>query len=257
VQINGEYMPLLYVASGQVSFQCPKLDPGTPMSLVVEGNTGLSAPLSSTMQFATPGIFSLDASGRGQGAILIANTPNLAMTPVNGIPSHPATPGGFISIYATGLGATNIAVPLGTASPVQPLAQATAPVEVFVDGQKAEVTFAGLAPGFIGLYQVDAQLPSSVTLGPIVPLQIAVHLPNGAVVSSNAVTIAVAAVGNWLSVAVLGSLPIFTASLRSWWEERRYGSKRREIASRAEHRQAGKLDPSRNEGEYHYPVRTR
>ncbi len=196
VQINGDYVPLFYAASEQVNFECPQLAPGTPISLVVESNTGSSPALASTVQFATPGIFSLDGSGTGQGAILIANSPNVAMMPVSGIPSQPATPGGLISIYGTGLGGTDVAVPPGSPAPVQPLAYATATVDASVGNQQAEVTFAGLAPGFAGLYQVNVQLPASVPLGASIPVQIAVQLPNGAIVNSNVVTIAIAAASN-------------------------------------------------------------
>jgi uncharacterized protein (TIGR03437 family) len=148
------------------------------------------------MNFATPGIFTLDGSGKGQGAILIANTGKLAMPPVAGIPGQLAAPGGWVSIYATGLGATDVNVPTGAPAPLKPLAKVTAPLDVLVDGQKAEVNFAGLAPGYNGLYVVNAQVPASASPGNAVPVQIAVHLPDGTVALSNSVTIGIAPAGN-------------------------------------------------------------
>ncbi len=72
----------------------------------------------------------------------------------------------------------------------------TAPLDVLVDGQKAEVNFAGLAPGYNGLYVVNAQVPASASPGNAVPVQIAVHLPDGTVALSNSVTIGIAPAGN-------------------------------------------------------------
>ena len=196
VKVNGTYLPVLYAAESVANFQCPQLAPGDSVSLTIESDTGTSSSLASQMQFATPGIFTLDGSGKGQGAILIANTAKIAMTPAAGIPGQPATPQGWISIYATGLGATDVAVQEGAPAPSKPLARVKAPVDVLVDGQTAKVTFAGLAPGYAGLYVVNAQVPAAVLPGNAVSVQIAVHLPGGTVALSNLVTIAVAAAGN-------------------------------------------------------------
>jgi len=59
-------------------------------------------------------------------------------------------------------------------------------VEATVGGKAAVVHFAGLAPGYVGLYQVNVQIPESVTSGPAVPL---VLYQNG--VPSNTVTLGI------------------------------------------------------------------
>jgi uncharacterized protein (TIGR03437 family) len=56
---------------------------------------------------------------------------------------------------------------------------------VLIDGQPATLLWAGLAPGFVGLYQVNAQVPATLTTGTH-QLQLVV---NGA--ASNTVTFAV------------------------------------------------------------------
>jgi adhesin/invasin len=196
VKVNDTYMPVLYAAESVVNFQCPQLSPGTSVSLTVESDTGTSSPMASQMRYATPGIFTLNGSGKGQGAILIANTAKLAMTPGTGIPGQPATPQGWVSIYATGLGPTDVSVQPGTPAPSAPLARVKGLVDVLVDGQPAKVSFAGLAPGYSGLYVVNAQVPASASFGDAVPVHIAVHLPDGTVALSNSVTIAVAPAGN-------------------------------------------------------------
>jgi uncharacterized protein (TIGR03437 family) len=76
----------------------------------------------------------------------------------------PAVPGEIVHIYAVGLGATTCAVETGQSAPVDRLCPITRPAEwkwttapdVTVP---AEVLYAGLAPGTIGLYQVDVRVP--------------------------------------------------------------------------------------------------
>ena len=101
-------------------------------------------------------------------------------------PSTPARIGGFVSIYSTGLGATQPAVASGERAPTSPLATVITQPTVTIGGQSATVTFAGLAPGFAGVYQVNVQVPTGVTLGDAV----AVVLTQGGF-RSNTATIAV------------------------------------------------------------------
>ena len=62
----------------------------------------------------------------------------------------------------------------------------TTPVTATLGGVNAPVTFAGLAPGFVGLYQVNVKVPEGVAAGDAVSLVI-----TQAEVSSNTVTIAI------------------------------------------------------------------
>ena len=67
----------------------------------------------------------------------------------------------------------------GAASPFSPLAQTKAPVTVTMGGQNAPVSFAGLAPGFVGLYQINAVVPSGIAPGDAVPLTLSVSGQTG------------------------------------------------------------------------------
>jgi uncharacterized protein (TIGR03437 family) len=84
---------------------------------------------------------------------------------------HPASVGETVEIYATGLGPTRPQVPLGMPAPAAPLATLRYPVTVLLGGAPATVTFAGLTPGLIGIYQINATIPpqlfgrQQVTLG--------------------------------------------------------------------------------------------
>jgi uncharacterized protein (TIGR03437 family) len=69
-------------------------------------------------------------------------------------------------------------VPDGGASPSAPLAQTKDPVTVTIGGKTAPVQFAGLAPGFVGLYQINAVVPAGVGTG-AVPLALSVSGQTG------------------------------------------------------------------------------
>jgi uncharacterized protein (TIGR03437 family) len=74
--------------------------------------------------------------------------------------SSPAYPGGYITIYLTGQGEVDPSVATGFPAPASPLSIVRAPVTATIGGRDAPVQFAGLAPGFIGLAQVNLQAPA-------------------------------------------------------------------------------------------------
>ena len=62
-------------------------------------------------------------------------------------------------MYLTGQGAVEPPVATAAPAPTSPLARATYPVTATVGGQPADVIFAGLSPGSVGLFQVNLRLP--------------------------------------------------------------------------------------------------
>ena len=99
----------------------------------------------------------------------------------------PATAGDVVAVFATGLGATQPAVSTGVAAPgAEPLTRATTTATATVGGKPASVSFAGLAPGFVGLYQVNVQIPTGVSTGSAIPL---ILIQSGVV--SNTATLAI------------------------------------------------------------------
>lgn len=79
--------------------------------------------------------------------------------------SCPATPGALVEFYANGLGPVTNQPASDQLSPVNPLAQISPLPVVTIGGQQATVQFAGLAPGFIGLYQVNVYIPTGLAAG--------------------------------------------------------------------------------------------
>jgi uncharacterized protein (TIGR03437 family) len=173
VLIADKEAPLFYVGPRQVNAQVPDdIGPDLQLQVIVETKGVPSAPEPLQTAANRPGIFTLGGSFRDQGAILVANTNQFAMPLTPNIPSRPVAVGEYISIFCTGLGPTDPPVKAGDAGPSEPLATVKIPVTVTIGGLAAPVTFAGLAPGLAGVYQVNAQVPAGVAAGAAVPVVI-------------------------------------------------------------------------------------
>jgi uncharacterized protein (TIGR03437 family) len=140
----------------QINFQVPWEAASGPMAnITIEHNTAASASLSVPVLAAQPGIFNYTAGGDTFGAILHANF-QLANT------ANPAKPGETVLIYCTGLGAVSSPPADGAAGNGQ---ETAATPTVTIGGTKAIVSFSGLAPGFVGLYQINAEVPAGLKSG--------------------------------------------------------------------------------------------
>ena len=190
VELNGIPAPLIFVSPNQINFQSPwELMTATRATVVVRNNGEKSLPAKVFIVPFNPGIFTTTQTGSGQAAVLIANTAILA-APEGSIPgaaTRPVKVGGFISIFATGLGAVDNRPPTGTATPTTTLSRTKTNPVVTIGGVEAGLTFSGLAPGFVGLYQVNAEVAAGTPTGDAVELVLSSGLA-----PSNAVTIAVA-----------------------------------------------------------------
>lgn len=172
--------PLYYVSGAQVNLQVPWELAGqsqTMLAAILSSEAG--APQTVALVAFSPGIFSVNSQGTGQGAIL---DPSYKLVDA----SNPATAGTVILIYCTGLGTVTNQPPTGSPGPANPLARTMTTPTVTIGGATANVLFSGLAPGYVGLYQVNAAVPAASATGPAVPVVI-----SAGGVESNTVTIAV------------------------------------------------------------------
>lgn len=175
VMMNGAAVPLIFVSPVQVNFQVPwQLLSSSTATLTVTTASGTSPSITVSLSPAAPGIFLINtANSATQGAIQIANTATL-VAPVGAIPgaiSRPATTGDILTIYCSGLGAvTNTPATGSAAGSGSNLSSVQAQVSVTIGGKSAPFLFAGLSPGYVGLYQVNVQLPTGVTTGNAVPV---------------------------------------------------------------------------------------
>lgn len=189
VTFNGISAPMFSAFPGQLNVQIPE-GLGTASSAMVVVTVGgqSSAPQTVPLGSFSPGLFSTNQKGTGQGAIQIANTSTYAAASgsISGSASRAVKPGEFITIYCTGLGAVSNPPAAGTAASSNPLSHTLTTPRVTIGGEAASVSFAGLSPGYVGLYQVNAQIPADASGGNTVAVQLSI---GG--VESNTVTIAV------------------------------------------------------------------
>jgi uncharacterized protein (TIGR03437 family) len=150
----GAAFPLYNVFLGQINAQIPLECPtggNVTVTVSVGGQVGTQT---FTLAPASPGIFTVNGSGGGDGVIVDTNGTLIS-------PGNPAGAGNYVVIYATGLGATN--VQFGDGMPASQMNNTTLPVTVTIGGKPATVTYAGLTQDFVGLYQVNAIVPSGLT----------------------------------------------------------------------------------------------
>ena len=190
VLVNGQAAPLFFVSATQINFQLPWETAGQAQaSVAVRAGSITSSAQSIPLVASAPGLFATNSAGTGQGAIQVANTLVFAAAvgSIPGAQARPANRGEDLSIFCTGLGSVANRPLSGVPAPIAPpLSTTTVMPTVTVGGLQANVTFSGLAPGFVGLYQVNVRVPDNAPSGDSVPVVITV---SGA--GSNTVTVAI------------------------------------------------------------------
>ena len=164
VRVGGVAAPLLLLAAGppeQINFQAPfELAPGQNTTVEITNNGSTTIVANVPVFRAQPGIFEFQLGSAGMfGAVIHADTGDLVT------PDNPAEHGEILSLYATGMGRVNsTVVGTGILGPI-PAPHVTLPVIVGVDNAGANILFSGYAPGFLGVYQVNFEVPENIGCG--------------------------------------------------------------------------------------------
>jgi uncharacterized protein (TIGR03437 family) len=180
--------PLHFVGPSQINFQIPPgLNLGDSVPAQITKPDGTTLLSTARITATAPGIFTVLMNGQGQAAALNQDNSQNG-NPQSILGARPAARGSVIQIFATGAGETDPPLLPGEAASItgNPLVLTRAQPTVTIGGQAARVLFSGMAPGWVGLWQINAEIPASVTPGSAVPLSI-----TAGGVSSNTVTIAV------------------------------------------------------------------
>lgn len=140
VTMNGTRVPIIAVASvsgqEQINFQIPyELAGASRATLIVSANGQSSAPVEVPIANVQPEIFTITRSGSDA------------------------------TIWATGLGPVSNSPATGRPAPSSPLATLSGTATVTIGGTPANVSFAGLAPNFAGLYQINIAVPAGASTG--------------------------------------------------------------------------------------------
>lgn len=178
ITFDGIPAALFFVSSNQVNLQVP-YEVGNRTSSRMVVNVAGTPPTETSVSVspATPGIFTID------GTRAAALNQNLTLNS----PDNPAAVGSVVVLYFTGQGLLDRKVETGALAPSSPPFPAPAlDVGVNMDGFNARIAFAGLAPGFVGLMQVNVEVPRGVRSG-----QVRVALGVGFNIAPAAATISV------------------------------------------------------------------
>jgi uncharacterized protein (TIGR03437 family) len=176
VLFGGTTLPLIYSSSGKILGIVPyTLAPNAQYELIVAQGGSISGPVSVTLGTAQPGILQIVTTNtptvaQNLWSLLTAGT---AFNVAKAGPATPLKPGESIFIYCTGLGAVNPTVATGAAAPLTPVSTVNT-VTVSIGGQNVPVTFAGLVPGYPGIYQITGTVPANAPTGTSVPITVSV-----------------------------------------------------------------------------------
>jgi uncharacterized protein (TIGR03437 family) len=163
VLVNGVAAHALYASSSQINFQIPWETKAGSATVEVSVNGLATAQVNVTVEAAAPGLFV-------QGSHAVVQNSDFSLNSS----SNPAKVGGTILTYLTGAGAVSHQPADGAAAGSSPLSEVTSTVTASIGGQTAAVSFAGLAPGFVGLWQVNVVVPSGLTTAGNYPLTVTV-----------------------------------------------------------------------------------
>lgn len=112
------------------------------------------------MNIGSAGLFTNPAGGASQAAVVHANGTLVS-------DADPAVVGETLQFFGAGLGQVNPGVVDGTAGPTNPNSLTLDQIQAYIDGQTASVAYSGLAPGFVGLYQLNLVVPSGISSGQV------------------------------------------------------------------------------------------
>ena len=154
--------PLYFLSGNQLDAQIPaELNTPQKYPAVAVVNGALTLPITITIAPVSPGV-----AAYADGSAIAQHNDFTLVTQ-----SSPAHPGESLMIYLSGMGATNPPVASGQVAPGakvgDTLASAVIQPEVEVDGQTAQIEFAGLTPGGVGLYQINFVVPNNVSAGSV------------------------------------------------------------------------------------------
>ena len=168
--VNGIAVPMLFVSSQQINGQLPTNAAGNAtMTLRTPG--GISDNFYFSILPVAPSIFRSGTAGPETGLATVFRDDNGQLI----TPTNPIHPNDIITIYATGMGQTSPPMVSGMAAPADPLSNTVTAASVTLGGVRVplNVLYSGLVPGEVGVYQVNASVPSGVPQGMDIPLVVA------------------------------------------------------------------------------------
>lgn len=176
ILVDGTACPLIFASGGQINFQVPSATTPGRHAVSVTVNGAQVAQGTIDVIAAGPGLFVLDAADVAQpGAVVNADGS------ING-PDNPASIGDTVLVYGTGLGPLD--TPVADGEPPAGIVRGTSETKVLFADAEGVVHFSGLAPDFVGLWQLNVTIPDRSYITGQVPVLV---IQGG--ISTNAVSI--------------------------------------------------------------------
>ncbi|HLH00244.1 MAG TPA: kelch repeat-containing protein [Bryobacteraceae bacterium] len=165
VMVGGQNAFVEYIATnpGQINVQLPSNIPaGGPLPITVMNGTATSNAVNVTVHTVEPGLLAPSSFVIGGKQYVVAVLPDgatyiLPQGAISGVASRPAKPGDTITLYGIGFGAVTPAIPAGQIVTQQN--QLVQPLQIMFGQTPAQVTYDGLVPNFVGLYQINVVVP--------------------------------------------------------------------------------------------------
>jgi uncharacterized protein (TIGR03437 family) len=160
VLINSKVAPIYEVGPNRITVQIPfsVTESAATIQVITNGMASNSVPL--FVRQTTPGVFLIDINNRKYAAAL---HPDFKLV----TPDNPAKPGETLAVYVTGLGDVDPPLAAGIPAPQDPLSKVTSFISGVIDGREGASIYIGLAPDFIGLYQINVTVPAETKAGDV------------------------------------------------------------------------------------------
>ena len=165
--VNGVPTPILFVSPTQINAQMPFIVDGS-VTMILRTPGGVSDNFNLVVRSAAPGVFRGSAGSDTEIPTVVRDKNGEFVTL-----SNPIHRGDTIVIYLTGLGRTNPPIEAGVPAPSDPLLSTLNEPVVTLGGVELPIAYAGLSPGQVGVYQINARVLDWVPLGVQQPLVIA------------------------------------------------------------------------------------
>ncbi len=178
--VNGFPVPILFVSPNQINAQMPFETVGN-VSMILRTPGGSSDTYNLQVIPGAPGVFHSGVAGPANDvATIIRNSNGQLVTD-----SDPVHRNDVLVIFLTGLGQTSPAVATGMPAPMSPLSIALTKPTVSIGGVQLPLFYYGLAPGLVGVNQINVKVPANVPTGLSMPLTIS----QGTYISSTSVRV--------------------------------------------------------------------
>ncbi len=173
VTIDGQAAYISYVSPDHLKVQVPSLVGTGDKQITVTTEKGDSKPVTVTVNSTQPGVqapasFRVGDKQFAAGLLDDGVTYALPEGSVDGTPTRPARPGETVTLFGAGFGPVTPNVDAGET--VQQENALTLPVQIMIGDTPASVSYAGLAPGKVGLYQFKIVVPNMSASG-VLPLR--------------------------------------------------------------------------------------